>query len=320
MSLIRHAARFFGSLLRSRTEFVGPTAFIAIFFQETTTVIKSALGFGLDPQESFVESAHPKTGLIRTLSPKMIRPPTAETKRPAEAGRRAGDTISGGAEREETPIDDHLQAEFSASNRVIAYIDGFNLYFGLKSKGWQRYYWLDLSGLCQSLTKPGQTLAATKYFTSRILPSAGNPDRHQRQNLYLDALEIARGLRPILGHYLPKRVACRTCGSAWQSFEEKRTDVNIAVEMLADAQADAFDTALLISADSDLSAPIEKVRSLFPNKRIVAAFPPARHSGQISKLVHASFTIGEAKLRQNQLPNAITKSNGYVILRPATWR
>ena len=26
--------------------------------------------------------------------------------------------------------------------RVIAYIDGFNLYFGLKAKGWRQFYWL----------------------------------------------------------------------------------------------------------------------------------------------------------------------------------
>ncbi len=28
-------------------------------------------------------------------------------------------------------------------DRVIVYIDGFNLYFGLKSKGWRRYFWLN---------------------------------------------------------------------------------------------------------------------------------------------------------------------------------
>ena len=32
----------------------------------------------------------------------------------------------------------------SAPRRLIAYIDGFNLYFGLKEKGWKRYYWLDM--------------------------------------------------------------------------------------------------------------------------------------------------------------------------------
>ena len=45
------------------------------------------------------------------------------------------------------------------------------------------------------------------------------------------------------------------------------TDVNIAVEMLADAFHNEYDTAILISADSDLSAPIKKVKSLFPQKK-----------------------------------------------------
>ncbi|MBP7766428.1 MAG: hypothetical protein KA113_14680, partial [Syntrophaceae bacterium] len=40
--------------------------------------------------------------------------------------------------------------------RVIAYIDGFNLYFGLKSKGWRRYYWLNLQALMRNLIKPYQ--------------------------------------------------------------------------------------------------------------------------------------------------------------------
>lgn len=39
-------------------------------------------------------------------------------------------------------------------NRVIAYIDGFNLYFGLKSKGFKKYYWLDLSALAYILQRP----------------------------------------------------------------------------------------------------------------------------------------------------------------------
>lgn len=37
--------------------------------------------------------------------------------------------------------------------RVISYIDGFNLYFGLKQKGWRKYYWLDLAALSRSLLK-----------------------------------------------------------------------------------------------------------------------------------------------------------------------
>ena len=43
-------------------------------------------------------------------------------------------------------------------SRVIVYIDGFNLFFGLRSKGWRKYYWLDFARLAQTLIKPAQQL------------------------------------------------------------------------------------------------------------------------------------------------------------------
>jgi hypothetical protein len=38
--------------------------------------------------------------------------------------------------------------------RLTVYVDGFNLYYGLKSKGWKRYYWLNLQKLGENLRKP----------------------------------------------------------------------------------------------------------------------------------------------------------------------
>ena len=36
-------------------------------------------------------------------------------------------------------------------NRVIAYVDGFNLYYGLRSKEWKQFYWLNIQDLLQQL-------------------------------------------------------------------------------------------------------------------------------------------------------------------------
>ena len=58
--------------------------------------------------------------------------------------------------------------------RVVAYVDGFNLYFGMKHGHFKRYYWLDVAALAQSLLKPGQELAATHYFTARIRDNGRN--------------------------------------------------------------------------------------------------------------------------------------------------
>ncbi len=43
-------------------------------------------------------------------------------------------------------------------NRVVAYVDGFNLYFGLKEGYGRRYHWLDLQRLVADLLQPDQQL------------------------------------------------------------------------------------------------------------------------------------------------------------------
>lgn len=113
---------------------------------------------------------------------------------------------------------------------------------------------------------------------------------------------------------------CRRCGNTWTDYEEKMTDVNIAVQLLADAFDDRFDTALLISADSDLTTPVQQVRARFPAKRVIVAQPPGRNSVQLATAATAAFTISETKVRQNQLPAAVTTASGYVINRPVHWR
>jgi len=137
-------------------------------------------------------------------------------------------------------------------DRVIAYVDGFNLYFGLKDSGWKRYYWLNVQALALSLLTPNQQLVATKYFTARVSATKHDPDKPRRQNTYLEALETLADLRILYGSYLPKYIDCNNCGRGWNTFSEKGTDVNIAVEILADGVENKMDVALLISADSDL--------------------------------------------------------------------
>jgi uncharacterized LabA/DUF88 family protein len=97
------------------------------------------------------------------------------------------------------------------------------------------------------------------------------------------------------------------------------TDVNIAVELMSDAFRDQFDAALLISADSDLVGPIQTVQRLFPQKRIVVAFPPARFSSALSQTAHAYLHIGRNVLSKSVFPDDIAKPDGYTLRRPAEW-
>lgn len=147
----------------------------------------------------------------------------------------------------------------SSTERVYAYVDGFNLYFGILSK-FPAYKWLDISLLVTSLLKPNQVLVGVKYFTSRV---SNNPPKEKRQQDYLNALGTTP-VQIIYGKYNSRRKNCPKCPYKWTHNEEKMTDVNIAVNMMIDAYQNAYDSALLISGDSDLVPPIELFRLAFP--------------------------------------------------------
>ena len=204
--------------------------------------------------------------------------------------------------------------------RVIAYVDGFNLYFGLRSKGWRRFYWLNVHGMVRHLLRPGQQLEAVKYFTSRVSSSPRDPGQDKRQRVFLEALETLPQTSLYYGHYLAKTIECRNCGAIWEKQEEKMTDVNIAMELLVDAQQDRFDTALLVSADSDLTGPLIKVRTLFPKKRVVVAFPPDRVSERLKREANGWLNIGKDAIRQNQLSDPVVKPDGVNLWKPAEWK
>lgn len=203
------------------------------------------------------------------------------------------------------------------TERVITYIDGFNLYFGLKSKKWQRYYWLNLSLLANNLIKPYQRQVSVKYFTSRIVHPLA---KTQRQLVYLEALETLPDLSIFYGKYQHNLHTCPSCGYVETIPSEKMTDVNIAVELLADAYQDRFDTALLISADSDLTAPIDKVRQLFPKKKVVSVFPPDRSSNELKRVSSAFFTISRTVLATSQFEEKVISKSDYPLTRPGTWK
>ena len=203
-------------------------------------------------------------------------------------------------------------------DRVIAYVDGFNLYFGLKAASFKRYYWLDVAALASQLLKPGQQLAATHYFTARIRDNGRNLNDQKRQTTYLEALGV-QGVRCQFGHYLDKQRECRNCKATWTDYEEKMTDVNIAIQLLGDAYEDRFDVALVVSGDSDLSTPIQRIRERFPKKRVIVAFPPNRQSAELKRRANGYLSIGEDKLKASQLPEQVAKPDGFVLTRPPTW-
>lgn len=51
------------------------------------------------------------------------------------------------------------------NERVIVYVDGFNLYFGMMQAGFSYCRWLNVKNLALTLLQSHQQLIEVKYFT-----------------------------------------------------------------------------------------------------------------------------------------------------------
>jgi len=201
-------------------------------------------------------------------------------------------------------------------DKVITYIDGFNLYFGISEAYQKKYLWLDLEALSENLLRQNQKLDRVHYFTARI---RNNHQKAKRQNTYLDALSTRTKIKIHPGKYLNTDVTCPMCHRVYKKPSEKMSDVNLASYLLVDAFQDNYDVAIVISGDSDLTTPISMVRQLFPKKQVIVAFPPCRSSVSLEKTANGYYTIGERNLVKSQLPDPVKNSSGFDLFKPIRW-
>jgi len=97
------------------------------------------------------------------------------------------------------------------------------------------------------------------------------------------------------------------------------TDVQLGVEVISDAYQNKYDTALIVTGDTDLVPSIEKVRAEFSHKRVIIVFPPMRATDELRKAANGYLHITEVLLKESQLPDEVFKTGGYVLKRPIEW-
>lgn len=213
--------------------------------------------------------------------------------------------------------------EATEKPRTHAYVDAFNLYYGAL-KG-SRFKWLNLRTLCDLLL-PQHGVRSIKYFTALVSAWPHDPGQPQRQQLYLRALRTLPEVEIVHGHYLSHAVwmplADRTGPRPERAkvikTEEKGSDVNLATHLLCDAFADSYDTAVIISNDSDLLLPIQIVRSRFGKK--IGILNPHRQHPSRALLPHVDFvkTVRKGVLAASQFPPTLRDDLGE-FHKPPTW-
>jgi len=203
--------------------------------------------------------------------------------------------------------------------KTNVYIDAFNLYYGVLRN--TPYKWLDVATLCRIML-PRDEIRRIKYFAALVETRPGNPDQHDRQQLYLRALNTIPGLTIHLGHFLSHHVSMPLAANPSKfatviKTEEKGSDVNIATELLVDAFHDNFEAAVVISNDSDFLAPIRVVRRDFG--KVVGVLNPQKHPSAVLHREADFFKkIRPSALKRSQFPVVLRDSKG-TFRKPSEW-
>jgi uncharacterized LabA/DUF88 family protein len=206
--------------------------------------------------------------------------------------------------------------------KTIAYIDGFNLYYGAV-KG-TSYKWLDVHRMCQYLL-PGHQIDQIKYYTARVSARPTDPGQPGRQQTYIRALETLSNLEIIYGQFLQSNVMmplvqAPVSGSRYVQVirtEEKGSDVNLATHLVHDGHLGRYEAAVIVSNDSDLVEAVKIVR--YELNRVVGMLNPHRKPSYTLKQ-HVNFMkqIRKGVLRQSQFPAVMHDTQG-TFRKPAKW-
>lgn len=206
----------------------------------------------------------------------------------------------------------------------MVYVDGFNLYHGVLRDNPQ-WKWLNLERLFDAM-RPHERIVGIRYFTAILDEAKPVSERRDRQKRYLKALESLQRVRIIKGKFQSREVTCRaSCKQKYLVPEEKKTDVNLALEIVGDAIRGLMDRIVLVSGDSDLEPAIQWVRTNYRGIKITVYIPvlpgEAKHrrndaylrmGAEVKVLPLESFP-------HHQFPQTVTLPNGCTVTRPDSW-
>lgn len=235
--------------------------------------------------------------------------------------------------------------------RTRIYIDGYNFYYGCL-KG-SPYKWLDLYTLFTKYilpsvayppsdpSKPKYVTPVIKYFTAEIIDKAAKaPDSVQSQQqyhralrlLYQDEIEVIKGYYSVAPQYAwlvdaknPKALP-RDCErvEVWK-FEEKQSDVNLALHAFCDAIKGDVDQIVVVTNDTDIAPMLEHVR--LHTDVIVGLVNPTldktyrQPNGDLRELAHwVRSEIRPEELQASALPRAVPHpKSGKGASKPISW-
>jgi len=193
--------------------------------------------------------------------------------------------------------------------RTNVYIDGFNLYHSIDDVSpLNKYKWLDVRRLVSLFLKIYEILNKIYYFTAFAYWDTRKVKKHRT----IISVFKDMGIIPVFGAFRKKWPRC-PFGYKCMKREEKRTDVNIAVELLNMACKNQFDTAYILSGDSDLTPAAAKVKREFAQKVVKVIIPYGRRAEELAGSADARLKIKRKHIISSRLPDPYILESGIEL-------
>jgi len=207
---------------------------------------------------------------------------------------------------------------------AIVYIDGYNWYHAI-FRHYPEWKWLNLQSFFHAL-RPDEEIISVKMFSAYIDHDA---DARERQDRYFKAILTFPKVKLILGVFQPREVTCRAdCKRKYSVPEEKKTDVNLAVEMISDAVTGQCDSIFVVSGDADIQPAVEWIANHKKDVKITIYVPaiPAEQSARRTDYYRTKGLAVECKflplggIKDHQMKNMVKISDEKFAVRPHVWQ
>lgn len=213
--------------------------------------------------------------------------------------------------------------------KAVVLIDGFNLYHALDSVsryGGYRYHlykWVNYWTLSTCFLPKTDTLSRVLWYTAECPWPGASGDSKRKRWRCLKVANQDQGVEIVAGHFRPVTKSCTLdiprARIAYKTFEEKRTDVAIAVRLVSLAHMRAYDKLVLITADSDMIPAVMEAKSVHPDGTVVNVVPIERRAQALKQYVDLQISMRLKHLRQSRLPSVLVLANGNTLNCPSAW-
>ena len=169
-------------------------------------------------------------------------------------------------------------------DRVNIYIDGSNLYHGLRDVAGRTS--LDFGSFAAKLV--GERRLVRAYYYNAPVDQDRDPETYRNQQKFFQALRAT--------DYFEVRLGRLNYPENWPDTppHEKGIDIKIAIDMLTHGHGNTYDVAILVSGDTDFADAIYAVKEL--GRHVEVALFPSSASERLREAADHIIAIDRAFL------------------------